>query len=425
MAKDKLTTVERSWIMYDWANSAYATIMLAAVFPIFFTGICDSQNVPGDFWWGIGTSISTFTVAILAPVVGALSDFKGYKKKLFTLFLTLGIVFTAWSGFVGNWQLLIAGYIISHIGFSGSCLVNDAFLTDVTTPDRMDRVSSLGFGMGYIGGSTIPFLMSILLITFGPNFGIETTLAVRISVLIAAVWWGVFSIPFMKNVRQKYGIDKPESGFLKQAFINVGHTAKRIVKNKGMLLFLIAFFFYIDGVGTVISMATSYGTTLGLNSVMMIVALMVTQLVAFPCAILFGRLSGKHGSLNMITVAVGVYMVICILGFIMGFGLEEGFLTNAQATTIFWGLSVLVGMVQGGIQAISRSYFGKLVPPENAGEYFGFFDIFGKFAAVIGPMLYATTKGLTGRSSFSILSIILLFTAALIILLLGRKHMAK
>jgi UMF1 family MFS transporter len=212
---------------------------------------------------------------------------------------------------------------------------------------------------------------------------------------------------------------------MKETVLAVGRTAGRIVKNKGILLFLLAYFFYIDGVGTVINMSTSYGTTLGLDSTGMILALMVTQFVAFPCSILSSKLSKRYGSLSLLTVAVCIYLLICIIGFVMGFGLEEGYFDTSVALILFWILATMVGTVQGGIQSISRSYFGKLVPPENAGEFFGFFDIFGKFASVMGPALYALTKSLTGRSSFSILSIVLLFIAALAIMLGGRKHLRK
>ncbi|MFV0412257.1 MAG: MFS transporter [Oscillospiraceae bacterium] len=423
--KAKMTREEKSWILYDWANSVYATIMMAAVFPIYFSSTAGAAGQSGDYWWGIGTSVATAVVAILAPFIGALADFKGYKKKLFSLYLIIGLAFTLLSAVSDNWVLLLLGYILSHIGFSGSCLLYDSFLTDVTTPERMDKISGYGYAFGYIGGSTIPFLASIALIAFGENFGIGTSLAFKISVAIAVVWWGLFSIPFLKNVQQKYSVEKPKTATLKHAFAAVLQTAKKIFQNKSIFFFILAYFFYIDGVGTVISMSTSYGATLGLDSTGMILALLVTQIVAFPCSILFSTLSRKFGSLTMLRNAVYLYLVICIVGFVMGFGLEEGFFGTDVALVLFWILAGLVGTVQGGIQAISRSYYGKLVPPENSGEYFGFFDIFGKFAAVLGPALYALTKTRTGRSSLSILSIIPLFLIALVILIAGRKHLVK
>jgi len=411
--------------MYDWANSSYATIVVAAVFPIYFTSVAGAATGMGDFWWGIGTSIATGILALSAPLLGALADYRGYKKPLFAILTLIGVLFTVVCALFDNWQLMLVGYVISHIGWSGGNLVYDSFLTDVTEPERMDHLSSLGYAMGYIGGSTIPFVMSIVLITFGDRFGVDTTLAVKLSLIICAVWWAVFTIPFLRDVKQRFGSDKPRSGFVKHTFGQIVSTLRSIIANKAVWMFVLAYFFYIDGVGTVIGMATSYGTVLNLDSSMMIIALMVTQLVAFPCSILFGRMSIRFGSLRMIIGAICMYIFICVLGFLMGFGLEEGFLTIAGASVIFWCLAVLVGTVQGGIQAISRSYYGKIIPPERSGEYFGFLDIFGKFAAVLGPLLYAFTRGVTGRSSLSILAIILLFIAGLVVLMAGRKHLRQ
>jgi UMF1 family MFS transporter len=420
-----MTREEKSWIMYDWANSVYATIMMAAVFPIYFTNIAEGAGQPGDFWWGIGTSAAMVIIAVLAPVVGALSDFIGYRMRLFSIFFAIGVGFTLASAFFDSWVILLFGYAISHIGFSGSCLVYDSFLADVTSPGRMDKISGYGFAFGYIGGSTIPFLASIALISFGESFGVGASLAVKISVALAAVWWGLFTIPFLRNVRQRHGIEKPKShAIIGAAFSSIAQTAKNIIGSKKILLFIIAYFFYIDGVGTVINMSTSYGATLGLDTTSMILALLVTQLVAFPCSIWFSSLMRRFGSLNMIRVAVCEYLLICVVGFFMGFGLEEGYFGVGTAVALFWTLAVMVGTVQGGIQAGSRSYYCQMVPPEKSGEYFGFFDIFGKFAAVLGPLLYAATKGITGRSSLSILSIIALFLAALLIMGLGSKHLA-
>ncbi len=423
--KEKFTSVEKSWILYDWANSSYATIMLAAIFPIFFTGIANEAGQMGDYWWGVGTSIATGVTAVLAPLLGAVGDYKGMRKPLFTAFLLIGLAGTAACAVLNNWQGMLVGYTISHIGFSGSCVFYDSFLTDITTRERMDKVSSWGYAMGYIGGSTIPFLISIFFIMFGENFGVDVVLATRIAIVINVVWWAVFSIPFMKNCKQQYGLEAPKSNHVKQTLLSLWNTLKKIVKNKGVFIFILAYFFYIDGVNTVITMSTAYGTSLGLDSTGMIIALLVTQVVAFPSAIIFGNVAKKVGTINMLTFSVGVYMFICILGFIMGFGMEEMFLTNGQALTIFWFLSVCVGLVQGGIQALSRSYFGKLVPPQYSSEYFGVFDIFGKFAAIMGPAIYATVLATTGRSSFAIFAIILLFILGGIFLILGRKEFAK
>jgi UMF1 family MFS transporter len=488
----RFTKQERSWILYDWANSVYATIMMAAVFNAFFTGLVDDPR-GGDYWWSIGTTIATFVVAVSAPVIGAFADYKDHKKRLFSVFFALGLVFTALCALSDDWRVLLVAYIISHVGFSGANVLYDSFLPDLTTPERMDHLSGWGYAMGYIGGSTIPFVISIALINFGKGFGINTVTAVKLSIWITVAWWGLFSIPFFRHVRQQSYIDKPTEGVVRHTFTHILGTLGKLAKDKALLFFILAYFFYIDGVGTIISLATSYGTQLGLGMVGMILALMVTQIVAFPCSILFGRFAKRIGSLNMLTIAVFIYVVICVVGFFMGYlieiaeipaklgalaaagagqgaGLGTGALAAASAggvpagvtvlstgnltvinealqaaqipesawntqpaylaaigrsTVLFWLLATLVGTVQGGIQALSRSYFGKLVPPENSGEFFGFFEIFGKFAAIVGPLLYALTKAITGRSSFSILSIVLLFAVALVILLGGRRQMER
>lgn len=470
--KEKFTKREKSWIMYDWANSVYATIMMAAVYPIYFTGYVNGQGEMGDYWWGIGTSVCMAVMALLAPIVGAVADYRGHKKKLFVAFLVLGLSCTLFSAFTDIWQLMLVGYGLSHIGFSGSNLVYDSFLTDVTTPERMDRVSGYGYAFGYIGGSTIPFLVSIALIQFGSSFGIDGAMAVKISLIITVLWWGGFSIPFIRNIKQRHWVEKPKTGVVKETFKAIGRTAKKIVGYKGVFFFILAYFFYIDGVGTIINMSTSYGETLGLGQVSMILALLVTQIVAFPCSILFSRLSKRYGSLRMLFCAVCVYLVICVVGFVMGMNvelaegrgktaaLEELGLSTAlatqpeeldaalvaadisqetwyeawhnqptvdtaigQSTVLFWVLATMVGTVQGGIQATSRAHYAKIVPPENSGEFFGFFDIFGKFASVLGPALYAFTRGLTDSSAAAILSIILLFAVALVLFAVGGKHM--
>jgi UMF1 family MFS transporter len=287
----------------------------------------------------------------------------------------------------------------------------------------MDRVSNFGYAFGYIGGSTIPFVLSIVLMQAAPAIGISGTTAIKISLVITVIWWGLFSIPFIKNIKQIHYIEKPETGMLRETFSAIGKTAKKIVTYKGVFFFVLAYFFYIDGVDTVISMSTAYGETLGLGQISMILALLVTQLVAFPCSILFSRLSRRFGSLRMLFSAVWLYLLICIIGFVMGFGLEQNYFGIPTATVLFWILAVMVGTVQGGIQATSRSHFAKIVPPANSGEFFGFFDIFGKFAAILGPALYSFTKTFTGSSALSILSIAFLFLAALIIFALGGKHM--
>ena len=420
----RFTKPEWSWILYDWANSIYATNIMAAIFPILYSQIAGKGTI-GDHAYGYAVSLANLLVAVMAPYLGAIADFRGMKKKLWFGFMITGVVFTAVMGVVGSWKLMLIGFILSRIGFSGSCMFYDSFLTDVTKPERMDEVSTWGFAMGYIGGSTIPFLISIAIMIL-MNM---SELSMRIAVLIVPVWWLVFSIPFMKNVHQQAYVDTPPSSLARAAWKNTVGTFKSILKTKAIFFFLLAYFFYIDGVDTIISMATKYGDTLGLGSIGMILALVVMQVVAMPCSILFGRLAKKVGALKLITFSVLMYAFITIVGFAMGYIVDFSDRLGlapekaiAISQVLFWILATLVGTVQGGIQALSRSYFGQLIPPERSGEYFGFMDIFGKFACVIGPALYELFYGLTGKACYGILSIILLFILGFLFLTVGRKH---
>jgi len=424
LSRKRFTREEWSWIMYDWANSSFATIMLAAVFPIFFVGMAGGEGTLGSMWWGYGASGSRILLALAAPIIGVIIDYKGLKKRLFVTFMSLGILALFFVAAQSSWQMLLLGYVISNIFWSACNFIYDSYLPDITTPDRMDQVSASGYAWGYIGGSTIPFLISIALILFGEGFGIDMTLAVRISIVITAVWWGVFSIPMVRDVHHKYGTEAPEKQVIKTTLVNVVKTARKITKNKALFLFIVAYFFYIDGVGTVITMATAYGAELGLGDVGMIGALFLTQIVAFPCSIIFGMLSKKTNPIRMIIAAILIYCLICIIGFLMGFGLhEEQWFGTSEATVLFWILAVMVGTVQGGIQAISRSVYGRLVPPENAGEFFGFFEIFSRFSSILGPFLYATILRASGRADFAILTTVVLFFVGLGILLVARKDL--
>ena len=427
MAKETVKTrhftkEEWSWIFYDWANSVFATIMMAVLFPIYFTGMAGDA---GDIYWGYASSIATFVMAVMAPFLGAIGDRKDNKKKVFTTFWILGMAGTAFCAVFTDWRLLFVFYIIGTIGFNGANLAYDSFLTDVTDDEKMDRVSTWGYAMGYIGGSTIPFLIAIALVLLHDSLGITNATAIRISVVITVIWWGLFTIPFLRNVRQQHYNPDQTGNLIKDTLRHVGQTAAEIWKQKNLRFFILAYFFYIDGVGTIIKMSTAYGTALGLGQTGMILALLLTQIVAMPCSILFGNIGKKIGALKVIFLGIGVYTLVCILGFIMGMGMETGFLTNSQALVIFWTVAVLVGTSQGGIQAMSRSYFGKIVPNEKSNEYFGFFEIFGKFAAVLGPFLYSTISAITGRSSWAILSVLSLFIIGGGILLAGRKHLAE
>ena len=393
------TKEEKSWIFYDWANSAFSAIVAAIILPVFFKSMAESSGVSAvdaTAYWGYATSLGTLICAVLAPFLGTLGDFRGMKKKLFTAFMLLGVVSTFLLALTNSWQGLLLFYVLGTLGFSGSCIYYDSFLLDVTDVSRMDRVSSVGYGLGYIGGSTIPLVISLVLIQFGSGFGVPTMLATKLSFILTAVWWLVFTIPMLRHVQQKHAIE-PDRDMFAHTLRNMKDTLSMIVKNRSILFFVIAYFFYIDGVGTIIHMATVFGSSCGLDSMDLMVVLLVVQIVAFPFAILYGRLADRFGSRKMILFGIATYIVVCMLGF------------NLKEMKDFLLLAVLVGTAQGGIQALSRSFYGKLVPAEHASEYFGFFDVFGKFSAVIGPALFGVVAQLTGVTNYGALAVMFMF----------------
>ncbi len=366
------TKQEKSWMMYDWANSAHS-IVVVTVLPIFFATLFDS-NVSAMSWWGAITSVSKLLIAVLAPLLGTLGDFKSYKKRLFALFVSIGVLAClalAGMPFKPVWQLVLGFYALSNFAFAGANIFYDGFLPEVTTDERMDKVSTWGFGLGYIGGSTIPFVIFLVLYMLIP-----TNYAMAISFGLTGIWWAVFTIPMLKNVHQTHYIEK-KKGILSDAFKQLRKTMRDISKNKTMLFFLIAYFFYIDGVNTIIYMSTAYGSSLNIDSTQMMLALLMVQVLAFPFAILYGVLAKKFSAEKMVFVGIGVYMFISVFGF---------FVTKNWH---FWIIAALVATSQGGIQALSRSIFGKMIPDrKRSNEFFGFYEIFGKFSAIMGPFLF-------------------------------------
>lgn len=397
-----LTKQELSWALYDWANSAYSMTITSSVLPMYFKSVAEAGGMSSSnstALWGYTISLSTLVISMLAPILGTIADYKGNKKKFFKTFFSVGVLATTLLAFVpaNNPILLLICYGFALVGFSGTNIFYDAFLVDVTTKERMDKVSSSGFALGYIG-STIPFIISIAVVLLSQMkiLPISLPIACKITFLITAVWWLVFTIPILKNVNQVYYIE-PEKEPIKKSFERLLKTLKAIKSHKNIFIFLIAYFFYIDGVDTIIGMASSYGTDLGISMVSLLIILLLTQFVAFPFTILYGRLAEKVGAKKLLYVGIITYIIICIYGY---------FIT----TTIgFWILAMAVGSAQGGIQAISRSFFGKMVPKENANEFFGFYNIFGKFAAIIGPFLVAIITQATGQTRNGILSLIALF----------------
>lgn len=402
--KNSLTKPELSWVLYDCGCSAFSMI-LTAIIPIYIKAVGSGFGFDGattTTHWGMIQSVSTLAIALIAPVLGAMADFKGRKKLFFNVFLGMAVISLFMMAFADNYYLLLIINLIAHVGYAGSNIFYDAFLVDVTENKRMDRVSSMGFGLGYIA-SCVPFLVSILFIMLEP-FGMTGFIPVKFAFILNAIWWICWTIPMLKNVKQVYGVEGKPEKLIRDSFKMVFATAKKICKNKSIGLFLLAYFFYIDGVDTIITMSTSFGADVGIDSNQMIVALLVTQIVAFPSVIIFSKIAEKFSTRRVLMISIATYVGIAIFGF---------FLSTAWQ---FWVLAISVAVVQGTIQALSRSYFGRLIPEkEKSNEYFGFYNIFGRYAAVMGPMLMAIITSVTGQSRWGVLSIASLFVIALVI----------
>ena len=380
--KMKLTALEKSWILYDIGNSAFI-LLVATLVPIYFNALASSAGVNEDLYlsyWGYAGSIATVLVAILGPVCGTLADRK-LKKQFFLFAMLLGVVSCAALGFAPGWLSFLAVFILARVGYSASLVFYDSMLPEITDDSRMDSVSSMGYAFGYIG-SVIPFVVCLILVLMPDTFGLTTGSAMVIAFLITAVWWVVCAIPLLRRYRQTAFVDAEKSPLL-DSFRQLGRTIRDAKQEKHIFLYLVAFFFFIDGVYTIIDMATAYGTALGLDTTGLLLALLVTQIVAFPCSIIFGRLSAKFDT--------GLLIKVCILCY-TGITLFAAFLVSQWQ---FWLLAVLVGMFQGGIPALSRSYLGKIIPPERSGEFYGLMDIFGKGASFVGMTLVSVVRQVT------------------------------
>ncbi len=401
-----MTKEERSWIFYDVGNSAFVLVMVTAIVPIFFKDFA-SDGMP-DFIatanWGFANSAASLILALLAPVLGAMADYRQRKKIFFVAFLIIGLGFTLTLPLVGRgqWFLCLALFICARVGWAGANIFYDAFLIDVTTPERMDSISTKGYGYGYIG-SVVPFLVIIgFILTGGLANGLPVT-QTRIAFIIVALWWLAFSLPAIKNFKQVHYLPQPDSP-IKESFIRLARTLRKIKHHKKPFMFLLAYFFYIDGVGTVISMSTAYGRDLGFGIALLIGVLLFIQLVAFPFVLLYGYLAEKHGTKKMLFIGILVYCLITLIAFFLP---SIGNMTTK--IVLFWFIAFLVASSMGGIQALSRSYFAKLIPAKNSAEFFGFYNVFGKFAAITGPFLMGLVGRLSGHSRWGILSILLLF----------------
>ena len=368
--KFKVTPLERAWILYDVGNSAFV-LMIATLMPIFFNALAEAGGVSKvDYlaYWGYASSIVTVVTAILGPILGTLADTKGFKKPIFMLCLFVGVIGCCAMGLAGTWLAFLVIFIIAKIGYSGSLVFYDSMLGDVTTPERMDMVSSRGYAWGYIG-SCVPFVVCLALVLGSSAVGLSQMTALSI----------------------------------RQSFVRIGQTLKPLPQDKQVFWFLLAFFCYIDGVYTIIDMATAYGTALGLDTTGLLLALLVTQIVAFPSALIFGRLSQKYESKILIPVCIAAYSGIAVFAFFL------------KSQWQFWVLAVVVGMFQGGVQALSRSHFAKIIPQEKSGEYFGLFDICGKGASFLGTMIVSVGSQLTGSANVGVGSIAILFVIGFVL----------
>ena len=375
MNKFKLTPLEKSWILYDVGNSAFV-LLAATLLPIFFNALATGAGVAEDLYlsyWAYAGSIVTALVAIIGPVCGSLTDQKGFKKPIFVISMLVGAIGCVALGVASHWLLFLGIFIVAKVGFSSSIVFYDSMLPEITTEERMDKVSSAGYAYGYIG-SVIPFVVCLVLVLCYEMIGITQTTAMIIAFIITGAWWILCSLPLLKNYKQTAYIESRKNA-LRETFAELGSTVKHAVKHPKIGLYLVAFFFFINGVYTIIDMATAYGTSLGLDSTGLLLALLVTQIVAFPFAILFGRLASK--------VRPGKLIKICILCY-TGITVFALFLVSQWQ---FWLLAVLVGMFQGAIQALSRSYLGKIIPAERSGAYYGLMDICGKGASFLGALL--------------------------------------
>ena len=388
--KLRLTKLEKSWILYDVANSAFI-LLVSTLLPIYFDYLAGKGGLSeSDYlaYWGYAGSLATILVAVLGPVCGTLADQRGFKKPLFVLSMLLGVAGCAMLGVAWNWLSFLVIFVIARVGYNTSIVFYDAMLPEITTHEKMDRVSTLGYALGYIG-SVIPFAVCLVAVLGSDIFGISQITALIISFVITAIWWAVCSLPLVKKYRQTACCERVGNP-VASTFRQLANSFKEAKKHKHIFVYLIAFFFFIDGVYTIIDMATAYGKSLGLETTGLLLALLVTQIVAFPCSILFGRFSAKYDTGLLIKVCIACYT---------GIALFAVFLAHQWQ---FWVLAVLVGMFQGGIQALSRSYLGKIIPAEQSGEYYGLMDICGKGASFVGTTLVAVMSQLTEGMQFKL-----------------------
>jgi UMF1 family MFS transporter len=398
-----------SWALYDWANSAFAITVMSAFFPLFLKQYwaAGADAVTSTFRLGLANSVAGILIALLSPVLGAIADQGGTRKRYLIHFTAMAILTTGALQWVarGDWPLAIALYALATIGFSGSNAFYDALLVDVARERELDRVSCLGFSLGYLGGGLL-FSLNVAMTLWPARFGLaDASEAVRLSFGLVALWWMVFSIPLLLFVKER----APASALAGWAAAAAGlrqlaATLREIRGQRAVLVFLIAYMIYIDGVGTLARMALDYGMALGFRETDLIVALLITQFIGFPASIAFGHLGARLGAKTGIYLGLGTYVAATLWAYRMG------------SVSEFYALAVIVGLVQGGVQALSRSLFARIMPADRAGEFFGFYNMLGKFAVVLGPLLVGVTALATGSSRASVLVVAALFLAGCILL---------
>ncbi len=398
-----------AWAFYDWANSTFATTVMAGFFPVFFKQYwsADVAASTSSFWLGMANSLPSLVIMLLSPPLGAIADRGSAKKRLLLFFTLLGILATAalYGVARGQWPLACLLYGVGVIGFSGATAFYDALIVVVAGERKLDIVSALGFALGYLGGGLL-FAVNVLMTLYPQAFGLpDTATAVRLSFLMVAVWWAVFSLPLLLYVPEPPNPERMGGrAAVRAGLLQLRQTLADIRRLRVVGLFLLAYWLYIDGVDTIVRMAVDYGLALGFAADDLIVALLITQFVGFPAAIVFGKLGERWGARQGIFIGIGAYTLITLCGYFI------------SKPWHFYALAIAIGLVQGGIQSLSRSFYARLIPAEKSGEFFGFYNMLGKFAAVIGPLLMGWVSLMTGSPRASILSLLLLFIGGALLL---------
>ena len=404
----------RAWAMYDWANSAFATTIVAGFFPIFFKQYwsAGTDTTVSTFQLGVANSTASVIVALCAPMLGAIADSGSTKKRLLLAFAGMGIVMTGALFFVaqGRWGFAAALYVLAFVGFSSSNIFYDSLLVSVADGEALDRVSARGFALGYLGGGLL-FALNVAMTLTPQTFGLASkSAAVRVSFLSVAVWWAVFSIPLALWVHEPhYGTQQRGWTAVTAGFRQLLVTLRHVRQLRIVLLFLVAYWLYIDAVSTIIRMAVDYGMALGFKPTSLIVALLITQFVGFPAALAFGVIGTRWGTKQGILLGLAVYSGVAIWGFFM------------QREWEFYVLASAIGLVQGGVQSLSRSLYSRLIPSHQAAEFFGFYNMWGKFAAIIGPVLMGWVGLLTGNPRFGVLALVILLVSGAVLLTRVRE----